>query len=114
MTGPDDQPEGGDMSSMAAATPGRVTMPHASARRGAIAKWAWAIVALLCAAIAGRLWLHLSFGTLLIVTASLFVAVMLRELWFGERAHRSAQRVRDAHFVREHEVGRERLRDLGD
>jgi hypothetical protein len=114
MTVPDDPPEGGDMISMAAATPGRVNVPATSVRRGAIAKWAWAIVALLCAAIAGRLWLHLSFGTLLIVTASLFVAVMLRELWFGERAHRSAQRVRDAHFIREHEVGRERLRELGD
>jgi hypothetical protein len=71
-------------------------------------------MALLCGGIFGRLWLDLSFGTLLTVAASLCVFVMLRELWLGERAYRSNQRGRDEHFMREHEVARARLRELGD
>jgi len=94
--------------------PGRVKVPPAGAADGTIIRRIGAIIALLCGVIFGRLWLHLSFGTLLTVAASLCVFVMLRELWVGERAYRANQRARDEHFIREYEDARARLRELGD
>jgi hypothetical protein len=61
-------------------------VPRAGRSDGTIMRRTGAIMALLCGGIFGRLWLDLSFGTLLTVAASLCVFVMLRELGSG-RGH---------------------------
>lgn len=73
-----------------------------------------ALIALLCVGIFGRLFLHLSFGTLLVGASSLFVFWMLRELWFAEKAYRFSEHVREEHFIREREFASARLRERGD
>jgi hypothetical protein len=60
------------------------------------------------------LWLRFSFGTLLIGAVSLFALGLLRQLWFGESAYRSKERLRDEHFIQEREFARALLFKRGD
>ena len=73
-----------------------------------------AFLALLCLGIFGRLLLHLSFKSLLCGAGVLFVLALFRELWFAEMAHRSGERERAEHFIKEREFARVRQRERGD
>jgi len=72
------------------------------------------LVAVLCGAAAGLLLLDLSLGTVLIGIGLVVVLGVLRELWLSERAHRSSERERREHLVREREFANARLRERGD
>ena len=81
---------------------------------GMIMRPAGALVVLLCMGTIGRLWLDLSFGTLVIGAGGLLVFGMLGQLWFSERAYRSSEHERDEHFIREREFASARRRERGD
>ena len=58
--------------------------------------------------------LQLSSGTMVLGGSILFVLVMLREIWWSEKARRSIERVREEHLAKEREFGRARQRERGD
>lgn len=110
---PEWESEGGSLGFDPALSLRRAKKTGAGARHRMITIRIGALVGLLCVATIGWLWLRLSFGTLLTGAACLFVFAMLRELWLGERAHRSAEREREAHLSREREFASARLREWG-
>ena len=73
-----------------------------------------AFLAMIFLWIVGAWLLNLSAGTILTVGGAFFVLVMLRELWWSEKAHRSIERKRNEHLAREREFGRASQRERGD
>lgn len=72
------------------------------------------LVALLCAAIVGRLVLHVPLTALLIAVGTLAVVIMLGQLWLSEKAYRHSEHARNKDLAGEREHARARLRERGD
>ena len=72
------------------------------------------------AAVACCLWLpaawlfHVSLEIMLGLGAGIFVVMMLPEMWWSERAHRSMRRESNLRAAREREYSRARQRERGD
>jgi hypothetical protein len=73
-----------------------------------------AFIALLCAGIAGRLWLHLPLEILVIAVCGALAIELLGQLWSSEKAYRRTGRERDARFLEERQMTNEQLRQRGD
>jgi hypothetical protein len=73
-----------------------------------------AFIALLCAGIAGRLWLHLPLEILVIAICGVLAVELLGQVWLSEKAQRRTDRDRNAHFLEERQIASEHMRQRGD
>ena len=55
-----------------------------------------------------------SFGNVLLWGAAILALFMLRQLWLSERARRSVERARTAHFTKERQLARARQIECGE
>jgi hypothetical protein len=73
-----------------------------------------AFIALLCAGIAGHLWLHLPLEILVVAVCGALVVELVGQLWLSEKAYRRTNRERAAHFLDERQSTNLQLRQRGD